>query len=85
MASPRARAEPAPLDELERLLGALEEEVVALRARIPAAPGKLPDQVKQRIGLLEAENQLLRQRIAAAREQVERLRTRIRFIEDRAE
>ncbi|MGQ0702452.1 MAG: hypothetical protein ACT4PM_04885 [Gemmatimonadales bacterium] len=85
MTSPRARAEPAPLEELERLLGALEEELLGLRARVPAAPGKLPDQVKQRIGLLEAENQLLRQRIVAAREQVERLRTRMRFMEDRGE
>jgi hypothetical protein len=41
-------------------------------------------QARQRIALLEGENHLLRQRISAAREQVERLRTRLRFIEDRS-
>jgi predicted nuclease with TOPRIM domain len=40
-------------------------------------------QARQRLALLEGENQLLRQRIAAAREQVEQLRTRLHFIEDR--
>ena len=87
MTSPPARAEPAPLDELERLVAALEEELVALRARTAASGAKAtgPDRepARQRAGLLESENQLLRQRIAVAREQVERLQTRLRFIEDR--
>ncbi len=90
MTSPRARADRGggggtPLDELERLLAGLEEELLALRTRASASGGRLPDQVRQRIALLEGENQLLRQRIAAARDQVERLRTRLRFIEDRTE
>lgn len=86
MTSPRARAEAAPLDELERLLDAVEEELLALRSR-PAGTGKAPGDrdARQRIELVERENQLLRQRLAGAREMVERLRTRLRFIEDRGE
>lgn len=91
MTSPYARPDKNPLDELERLLAAVEEELGG-RSR-PAKPE--PDagssklrvgdlhQARQRIALLEGENQLLRQRIEAARESVERLRTRLRFIEDR--
>jgi len=89
LTSPRARPDgggaEGPLEELERLVAALEEEVHALRAGSAAGSGKVgPDQAR-RTGLLEGENQLLRQRIAAVREHVERLRTRLRFIEDRSE
>lgn len=57
---------------------------------LAAAPGKGKvaqgsselAQARQRIGLLEGENQALRQRIAAAREQVARLSTRLRFVEE---
>ena len=67
-------------------MAALETELTALRAK-PSSGSSAADResTRQRIGLLESENALLRQRIAAAREQVERLRTRIRFIEDRPE
>ena len=90
MTSPYARPDRAALDELERLLQALEEELGLRKqgARGEPEPGPrsrvsdLP-QARQRIALLEGENQLLRQRIAAAREQVEQLKTRLRFIEDR--
>ena len=86
MTSPRARAEAAPLDELERLLDAVEEELVALRGRSVGGGKAAGDrEARQRIELLERENQLLRQRVDAAREVVERLRTRLRFIEDRGE
>jgi len=93
LTSPYARPDSPSLDELERLLAALESELSG--GRRPARPelealgkragGSAPDlqQARQRIALLEGENHLLRQRIAAAREQVERLRTRLRFIEDR--
>ena len=67
-------------------MAALEEELVGLRAKTSAAGGKasgLDRESRHRVGLLESENQLLRQRIAAAKEQVERLRTRLRFIENR--
>lgn len=86
MTSPRARAEAAPLDELERLLDAVEEELLALRSR-PAGGGKVGSdrEARHRNELLERENQLLRQRIAVAKESVEQLRTRLRFIEDRGD
>ena len=84
------RPDRTPLEELERLLAGVEEELTRARSgRAPVAeplPKGRPidtQQARQRIALLEGENQLLRQRIAAAREQVEQLRTRLRFIEDR--
>lgn len=87
------RPDRTPLAELEKLLAAVEEELAAWRARAgrPAAPEPAGakarpadlQQSRQRMALLEGENHLLRQRIAAAREQVEQLRTRLRFIEDR--
>ena len=89
-----ARPDRTPLEELERLLAAVEEELTVWRSRAGKAPeagmpkGRLgaldQQQTRQRIALLEGENHLLRQRIAAAREQVEQLRTRLRFIEDRS-
>jgi hypothetical protein len=86
LTSPRARAEAAPLDELERLLDAVEEELLTLRSK-PVGGGKAVGdrEARQRIELLERENQLLRQRVGSAKEMVERLRTRLRFIEDRGE
>jgi len=96
LTSPYARPDSRSLDELERLLAAIEAELVGTRPRggkpeLEAtgrgrAGGTAPDlqQARQRIALLEGENHLLRQRIAAARESVERLRTRLRFIEDRS-
>jgi len=81
------KATPAPTARTEVAVAALEGELVALRARTAASGAKAtgPDRepARQRAGLLESENQLLRQRIAVAREQVERLQTRLRFIEDR--
>ena len=58
---------------------------MALRTR--PGPGAKPAEreTRHRIEVLERENQLLRQRIALARDLVERLRTRLRFIEDRGE
>jgi len=84
------RPDRTPLQELEQLLAGVEEELTRARAGRPAVTEPLPkgrpidtQQARQRIALLEGENQLLRQRSAAAREQVEQLRTRLRFIEDR--
>jgi hypothetical protein len=96
LTSPYARPDSRSLDELERLLAAIEAELGGTRPRggkpelettgRGRAGGTGPDlqQARQRIALLEGENHLLRQRIAAARESVERLRTRLRFIEDRS-
>jgi chromosome segregation ATPase len=93
--SPSARPERSALDELERLLGLVEEELTTWRARCLRAEQELghkvgkalptPPELQQyrhKVGLLEGENQLLRQRIGAAREQVEQLRTRLRFVEE---
>jgi hypothetical protein len=71
-------------DELagvRRVAGKPETEAGYAKGRGTAGPEL--QQARQRIALLEGENHLLRQRIAAAREQLERLRTRLRFIEDR--
>ena len=93
MTSPYARPDRAALEELERLLGALEEELGLRKGGAPPRGEPEPPsrsrvsdlpQARQRIALLEGENQLLRQRIAAAREQVEQLKTRLRFIEDKS-
>ena len=98
MTSPYARPESAELEKLELLLGMLEEELGHWRNRclkaeqeLAVAPvskskaahgsGELA-QARQRIGLLEGENADLRRRIAAAREQVQRLGTRLRFVEE---
>jgi hypothetical protein len=95
LTSPYARPDRPPLEELERLLAAVEEELAGWRSRagklgeaaVPRASGRGGavdlQQSRQRLALLEGENHLLRQRIAAAREQLEQLRTRLRFIEDR--
>jgi hypothetical protein len=86
LTSPRARADSAPLDELERLLDRVEEELLALRSRAaPTTKTAVDREARQRIELLERENELLRRRIGAAKEAVDRLRTRLRFIEDRGE
>jgi hypothetical protein len=96
LTSPYARPDRTALDELERLLAATEEELLAWRTRCLKAEQEVPhgrgkgalgagpdrEQARQRIGILEGENLVLRQRIAAAKEQVERLRTRLRFVED---
>lgn len=60
--------------------------MLSLRTR-PVGGGKAVGdrEARHRIELLDRENQLLRQRINAAKEMVERLRTRLRFIEDRGE
>ena len=82
-----------PIAELERLVDALEHELSAwrdraLRAEQEATPvkgrGHGPElsQARQRIGLLEGENRALTLRIAAAREQVEQLKSRLRFVEE---
>ena len=73
----------------------MEEELASWRARCLKAEQDLGpargkgghssadlQQNRQRIALLESENQLLRQRITAAKEQVERLRTRLRFLDE---
>ena len=87
------RPEHLQIAELERLVEALEQELGAwreraLRAEQEATPvkgrshGPELAQARQRIGLLEGENRALQQRIASAREQVEQLKSRLRFVEE---
>ena len=94
MTSPYARPDRAAVEELSRLVGALESELATWRDRAQRTePDTGPlkgkgaqshelQQARLRITSLENENHAMEQRIAAAREQVERLRSRLRFVED---
>jgi len=95
LTSPYARPDIPALDQLEHLLDALEKEVGAWRERNSRAEQELTQskgkghhggpelaQARQRISVLEGENRVLQQRIAAAREHVEQLKSRLRFVED---
>lgn len=94
MTSPYARPDISALSDLERLLEALEKELGTWRERSLKAEQDLthgkgkghggPEllQARQRIGLLEGENKVLQRRIAAAREHVEQLKSRLRFVEE---
>ena len=95
MTSPYARPDIPSLAQLERLIEALEKELGAWRDKSIKAEQELthgkgkshsgPEllQARQRVGLLEGENRVLQQRIAAAREQIEQLKSRLRFVEER--
>jgi chromosome segregation ATPase len=86
----------AALAELERVASLLEEELANWRRRCLKAEGELEEArnrvpqvttgdltlIRQRVSELETENGALRGRISAAREQVEQLRTRLRFVGD---
>lgn len=85
MTSPYARPDQPALAELERLLALVEEELAHGKSKGGHHVGAELQQARQKIGFLEGENQALRQRIAAAREQIERLRTRLRFVEEHGE
>ena len=97
MTSPYERTDRVVLEELEQLLAAVEHELGSWRARCQRAEAELalssgkgkgghagPDlsQARLRIGALEGENDDLKRRITAAREHIERLRTRLRFVEE---
>lgn len=85
------------LDQLEPLAHKLAEELVTWRKRAGRAEAELAEMkgrggqlagpellgVRQRIADLESENQDLRRRIAAARDQLEVLRSRLVFLENR--
>jgi chromosome segregation ATPase len=89
----------AAFAELERVAGLLEEELANWRRRclkaeaeVEDARGRVPQVtagdmalMRQRVNELETENASLRSRIASAREQVEQLRTRLRFVGDPVE
>lgn len=100
MTSPYERPDRAALAELAPLVEALGEEVAAWRRRALRAEAELqearerlpeagqavvPVDVTRRLAALEQEETELNRRLVLAREYLERLRTRLRFLEERAE
>lgn len=100
MTSPYERPDREALAELAPLLRALGEELATWRRRALRAEAELqearsqlpasgeavvPADITQRLASLEQEEGELQRRLALAREHVERLRTRLRFLEERAE
>ncbi len=95
MASRSERPDQA-LEELERIAGLLESELAGWRRRglkaeaeVEAAKSRVPDVTTGDVALLrvrlnevESENHRLRDRITVAREQLEQLKTRLRFVGD---
>jgi predicted nucleic acid-binding Zn-ribbon protein len=85
------RPEFQALTELEKVIGHMSEELASLRRRAHkaqaeeakwSAHGNVDD--RERIAQLEAENQDLRGRIAQARDRVNELLMRLRFLEEQA-
>ncbi len=86
------------LAALERVAGLLEAELAGWRRRCLAAEGELAEAknrvpevttgdvalLRSRITEVESENQRLRDRIVGAREQLEQLKTRLRFVGEQA-
>ncbi len=78
------------LEELEAVLGHLSEATASWRRRALTAEANEADMVadpdslavRERIADLEGENAALAARLAAARDRVERLVERLRFLED---
>lgn len=83
------------LHDLERVLGAMAEELAAWRRRTLKAEAELKEaqatggavapvelkEVRQRVIELETENQTLRQRVDAAKERLRVLAARLSFLE----
>ncbi len=100
MTSPYERPDRPALAELEPLVQSLGEELAGWRRRALRAETDLQEALAQapspgdvpltagaadRMASLDQEASELRRRLAAARDQVELLRTRLRFLEERAE
>lgn len=100
MTSPYERPDRQELAELEPMIRAFGEELAAWRRRALRAEAELqearsqlpeagqavvPADVTQRLAALELEEAEMQRRLGLAREHVERLRTRLRFLEERAE
>lgn len=63
-----------------------EAELQEARSLLPASgEAVVPGDITQRLASLEQEEAELQRRLGLAREYVERLRTRLRFLEERAE
>lgn len=88
----------AALADLERIAVLLEDELAGWRRRCLKAETELEDArhrvpqatsgdlqlLRQRVAELESANETLERRIASAREQLEQLRTRLRFVGEQA-
>jgi len=90
---------PAAWDRLELAVRRLMDDYVAQQARAAAAEARIrelesrisaiagggpdPVELQSRVGELEAENRLLRERLQQARAEIERIMTRLRFLEGR--
>lgn len=61
-----------------------ETEAEDARGRIPLATTGDMQLLRQRVAAVEAENDLLQRRITGAKEQLDQLRTRLRFVGDQA-
>ena len=93
--SPYERPDHARLAELEAIVQVVAEEVAVWRRRCLEAESELAElrakgasfvsgdiaQARQQTTDLESENRELHRRIAIAREQIEQLRTRLRFVD----
>lgn len=75
------------IDDLEKVLGSLADELAswrqrALRAEAGALPGdEVPEEVLEKIALLEGENSDLKHRVTVAREKANGLMSRLHFFE----
>jgi hypothetical protein len=76
------------VDDLERVLSALSEELAswrrrALRAESGHAEGSgPPEDILDKVAGLESDNQVLNDRVVTARERVDGLLTRLHFLEE---
>jgi hypothetical protein len=93
LTSPYERPDRAALTALAPLVDALGEELAAWRGRALRAEARAQELAGQggapadpgRVAALEAEAAELRRRLDRAREQLDLLRTRLRFLEERTE
>jgi len=94
LTSPYERPDRAALAELEPLVQALGAELATWRRRALRAEAELqevqqavsmPATPPEQVAALERESAELQRRLTRARELVDVLRTRLRFIEERAE
>lgn len=82
-----ANAKSSPIDDLERVLGSLADELASWRQRALSAEAgdsggeEVPEQILEKIALLEGENSDLKHRVTAAREKADGLMSRLHFFE----
>lgn len=99
MTEPYQRPDQAALEDLERMLGHVADEIAAWRRRCLRAESDLQElkarggvlagpeltQARERVAALETENAGLRQRVEQAKERVMALANRLAFLEQGGE